>query len=131
MSNLNFQNLSRRERQIMELFFQKGNLTAQQLVELLPDQPSNATVRTLLRILEQKGHLTHSKSGRQFVYTTVTKHDSASRNVFKDMLKTFFKGSISNAVATFINDPDTNMTDAELAELEEIVRKAKAKEENK
>jgi predicted transcriptional regulator len=115
----------------MELFFQKGNLTAQQLVELLPDQPSNATVRTLLRILEQKGHLTHSKSGRQFVYTTVTKHDSASRNVFKDMLKTFFKGSISNAVATFINDPDTNMTDAELAELEEIVRKAKAKEENK
>lgn len=125
MSNLLFQNLSRRERQIMELFFQKGPLSANQITELLPDNPSNATVRTLLRILEDKGQLMHEKKGRQFIYFTVAQHGTTSRNVFKDMLKTFFKGSLTDAVATFINDPETEMTAEELEELEALVKKAK------
>lgn len=127
MSHLNLQHLSRRERQLMDLFFQHGPLTANQVIELLPDNPSNATVRTLLRILEDKGQLDHRKEGRQFVYFTVTQHNQAGTSVFKNMLNTFFKGSISDAVATFINDPDTNISEAELNELEELVRKSKQK----
>ena len=127
MSHFNLQNLSRRERQIMDLFFEHGPLSANQVNELLPDNPSNATVRTLLRILEDKGHLMHEKKGRQFIYSTVTHHGSASKMAFKDILKTFFKGSLSQAVATFINDPDTNMSESELKELEDIVKKAKEK----
>jgi len=119
--------LSRRERQIMDLFFENGALTANQITELLPDNPSNATVRTLLRILEDKGQLSHDKKGRQFVYFTIVRHGEASQNAFKDMLKTFFKGSLTNAVATFINDPDTDMSEEELAELEELVKQAKKK----
>jgi len=125
MSHLPFQDLSRRERQIMELFFQNGALSANQVTELLPDNPSNATVRTLLRILEDKGQLQHEKKGRQFIYSTVAQHGTTSRNVFKDMLNTFFKGSLTDAVATFINDPDTEMTAVELEELEALVKKAK------
>lgn len=125
MSYFTLQNLSRRERQIMELFFRNGPLSANQITELLPDNLSNATVRTLLRILEEKGHLMHEKKGRQFIYFTVNLHSTTSRNVLKDMLKTFFKGSLTDAVATFIDDPETEMTEAELDELEAIVKKAK------
>jgi len=127
MSHLDLQQLSRRERQIMDLFFQHGPLTANQVIELLPDNPSNATVRTLLRILEDKGQLTHKKEGRQFVYFTVTRHGQAGFNTFKNMLKTFFKGSITDAVATFINDPDANISEEELQELEELVKKSRKK----
>ena len=127
MSHFNFQNLSRRERQIMDLFFQHGPLSANQVIELLPDNPSNATVRTLLRILEDKGQLSHQKEGRQFVYFTVTQHDQAGTSVFKNMVNTFFKGSISDAVANFINDPDTDISEEELNELEALVKKSKKK----
>jgi len=125
MSYLSLQNLSRRERQIMDLFFQNGALSANQVTELLPDNLSNATVRTLLRILEDKGQLMHEKKGRQFIYFTVSQHATTSRSVFKNMLKTFFKGSLTDAVATFINDPETEMTAEELDELEALVKKAK------
>ena len=127
MSHLNLQHLSRRERQIMDLFFQNGPLSANQVIELLPDNPSNATVRTLLRILEDKGQLAHEKEGRQFVYFTVTQQGQAGKSVFKNMLNTFFKGSITDAVATFINDPDTNISEAELEELEALVKKSREK----
>ena len=127
MSHLNLQQLSRRERQIMDLFFQHGPLTANQVIELLPDNPSNATIRTLLRILEDKGQLAHEKEGRQFVYFTVTRHDQAGTSTFKNMLNTFFKGSITDAVATFINDPDTNISEEELQELEKLVKKSRKK----
>jgi len=127
MSIFDLTSLSRRERQIMDLFFQNGPLTANQITELLPDNLSNATVRTLLRILEDKGQLAHEKKGRQFVYFTIVRHGEASQNAFKNMLKTFFKGSLTDAVATFINDPDTEMTNEELEELEDLVKKAKKK----
>ena len=127
MNPISFQNLSRRERQIMELFFENGPLSANQIIELLPDNPSNATVRTLLRILEDKGQLLHEKEGRQFIYFPVKQHADTSKNVFKDMLKTFFKGSLTDAVATFINDPESEMTSEELDELEALVKKAKQK----
>ncbi len=127
MSIFNLSNLSRRERQIMDLFFEKGAMTANQIRELLPDNLSNATVRTLLRILEDKGQLSHDKKGRQFVYFTLVRQGEAKQSAFKDLLKTFFKGSLTDAVATFINDPDTEMTDEELNELEDLVKQAKKK----
>ncbi len=127
MSIFDLTNLSRRERQIMDLFFEKGPLTANQITELLPDNPSNATVRTLLRILEDKGQLSHDKKGREFVYFTLVRQGEAKQSAFKDLLKTFFKGSLTDAVATFINDPDTEMTEEELNELEDLVKQAKRK----
>jgi len=127
MSIFNLTNLSRRERQIMDLFFEKGAMTANQIRELLPDNPSNATVRTLLRILEDKGQLSHDKKGREFVYFTLVRQGEAKQSAFKDVLKTFFKGSLTDAVATFINDPDTDMTEEELNELEDLVKQAKKK----
>lgn len=117
--------LSRRERQIMDLFFQYGELSAQAVQDHLPDAPSYATVRSLLRILEEKGHLTHYKSGRQFIYRPVAGVEKVKHQRLKHLLRTFFGGSISEAVATFIQDPDNDLNPEELEELDKIIRQAK------
>ncbi len=125
MSPSKLQQLSRRERQIMDLFFQKGKLTAQQVTDLLDDAPSYTTVRTLLRILEEKGQLSHVKSGRQYVYQAVEAKDEVKQHSLKHLLKTFFGGSITEAVATFLDNPDTELSAEELEELDKIVQAAK------
>src|SRR5690606_13987754 len=92
--------LSRREREIMDLIFQHKVMTAQEVQDAMEDPPTYATVRSLLRILEEKGHLTHSKSGRQFVYSHVVETEKVKHQRLKHLLRTFFGGSISEAVAT-------------------------------
>ncbi len=121
------QNLSRRERQIMDLLFQNGQMTAREVTDQITDAPSYTTVRTLLRILEEKGHLKHFKSGKQYVYQPVNEPQKVRQTSLQHLLKTFFGGSITEAVATFINHPDTQLSEAELTELEQIVKDAKDK----
>lgn len=127
MSSSELQNLSRRERQIMNLIFQHGELTAQQVMDQLPDPPGYATVRSLLRILEEKGHLKHYKSGRQFVYQPINSPEKVRSKSLSQVLKTFFGGSITEAVATFINESESDLSAKELDELAEIVKAAKKK----
>lgn len=119
--------LSKRERQIMDLFFQYGELSAQEVQERLADPPGYATVRSLLRILEEKGHLKHYKSGRQFIYQLNVAVEQVKHQRLKDLLRTFFGGSITEAVATFIQDPNTDLKAEELEELDKIIRLAKQK----
>lgn len=127
MNPSKLQQLSRRERQIMDLIFQKGKLTAQEVTDLLEDAPSYTTVRTLLRILEEKGHVQHSKSGRQYVYEAASPTENVRQHSLKHVLKTFFGGSITEAVATFLDQPDTKLSSSELQELESLIQKAKDK----
>jgi len=128
MNSSDLPQLSRRERQIMDLIFEHGELTAQQVMEQMPDAPGYATVRSLLRILKEKGHLVHYKSGRQFVYKSATSTEKVRKKSLSHVLKTFFGGSLSEAVATFINDSDSDLTNAELDELEAIIKAAKQKD---
>ncbi len=126
MDSTDLSQLSRRERQIMDLLFEHGSLTAQQVTDLLDDAPSYTTVRTLLRRLEEeKKYIQHTKLGRQFVYAPVSPKEQVRQRSLQHMLKTFFKGSISEAVATFLSDPDTQLTEEELAELENLINNAK------
>ena len=127
MNESNLPHLSRRERQIMDVLFQNGPLTARAVTEKIADAPSYTTVRTLLRILEEKGHLTHSTKGRQFIYQTVIEPEKERGNRLSHILTTFFGGSITEAVATFIDQPDTNLSAEELEELESLIQKAKKK----
>ena len=113
MSQENLPNLSRRERQIMDLLFEHGSLSARAVTNFLPDAPSYTTVRTLLRILEEKGHLKHSTQGRQFIYETVIQPEKERGHRLQHILKTFFGGSITEAVATFINNSDTELSKTE------------------
>ena len=128
MDNSKLQNLSRRERQIMDLFFQNGEMTAQAIRDQMENAPNYTTVRTLLRILEEKGHLSHTTSGRQYVYKPISSPEKVRQHSLQHLLKVFFGGSITEAVATFLNHPDTKLSSEELKELEKIVQKAKDEE---
>ena len=124
---MNQQQLSRRERQIMDILFEHQELTAKDVMVKMEDAPGYATVRSLLRILLEKGHLKHRKEGRHFIYSPTTQPEKVRDKSLKHLLKTFFGGSITEAVATFINDPETKLSESDLKELENIVKQAKKK----
>jgi BlaI family penicillinase repressor len=119
------QHLSRRERQIMDVIFARQGASATEVLQGLPDPPSRTAVRTLLRILEEKGHLTHRKQGREFVYRPTRPRKRVGRSALRRVLATFFNGSLESAVAAHLSDPDTKLTPEELKRLSELIAQAK------
>jgi predicted transcriptional regulator len=118
-------NLSRRERQIMDIVYERGEATATDVLNAMPDAPSRAAVRTMLRILEDKGRLRHTKRGREFVYQPTAPRQQAGRSALRRLLSTFFDGSIEKAVASHLADPGARCSAAELNRLAEMIRKAR------
>ncbi|MGH7625830.1 MAG: BlaI/MecI/CopY family transcriptional regulator [Gemmatimonadaceae bacterium] len=114
--------LSRRERQIMDVVYRLGRATATDVRERLPDPPCAAAVRTLLRILERKGHLRHAKDGPRHVYFATTPRSVARRSALRHLLGTFFNGSRSAAVAALLDASDRPLTADERQELEAVLR---------
>jgi len=118
--------LSRRENQIMDVIYQLGEATAADILARLPDPPSNSSVRTLLSILEEKGHLTHRREGARFIYQPTLPADNARRSAVARVVDTFFGGSAPRMVATLLSTAD--LSDSELDELEQLIRHAKGDE---
>lgn len=121
--------LSRRERQIMDVIYARGEATATDVVVALPDAPTRTAVRTLLRILEDKGHLRHIKRGREFVFRPTRQRERAGRSAFQRVLQTFFGGSLEKAVAAHLTDAEADISPEELKRLSSLIRQAKQKEE--
>ncbi len=124
-------NLSRRERQIMDAVYAKGKATATDVLETIPDPPTRTAVRTLLRILEAKGHLQHNphaKRGREFVYQPTHSRDSAGKSAFARAIRTFFDGSLEKAVAAYLGDPKAEVPPEELRRLSALIKKARRQE---
>jgi predicted transcriptional regulator len=117
--------LSRRERQIMDVIYTRGEATAAEVTEGLADAPSYSAVRALLRILEQKGFLTHREEGPRYVYSPTVPRDKASRSALTRVLNTFFQGSLANAVASLVEAREANLSPSELRRLETIIKGAK------
>ena len=119
--------LSRREREIMDFVYARGEVTATELVEAIPDHPSRDSVRTLLRILERRGHVKHYQRGREFVYLPTRPVHKVARSALERLLGTFFGGSIQQAVAAHLSDPRSKVTDEELKRLALLIRQARGK----
>jgi BlaI family penicillinase repressor len=119
--------LSRREREIMDIIFAKGDLSAADVQEAMEDAPSYSAIRTHLRILEEKGHLKHREEGLRYVYSPVQSHGKASRSMLRKVLDTFFEGSLANAVASMVDGRDGTLDAKEIARLEQVLRGAKPK----
>ncbi|HTL56794.1 MAG TPA: BlaI/MecI/CopY family transcriptional regulator [Candidatus Limnocylindrales bacterium] len=117
--------LSRRERQIMDVLHAKGTATAAEVLASLPDPPGYSAVRALLRILEEKGHVRHRREGARYVYLSRTSPQSAQRSALKRVVSTFFQGSVAQAMAALLESADTEMSEAELDRLEQLIQKAK------
>lgn len=121
--------LSRRERQIMDVVYRRGCATAAEITGDLPDPPTSTAVRTMLRILEDKGHLTHEQDGLRYVYRAVVDREQARQSVISHVVKTFFDGSAEQAMATLIDRSGSELTDAELGRLAGLIAKARKRQE--
>ena len=117
--------LSRREGQIMDIVYARGEATAAEVHAQLPDRPSYSAVRALLRILEEKGFLKHREEGPRYVFLPVVSSKEASRSALRRVMKTFFAGSLASAVAAFVDESDGKIAPEELKRIELIIKKAK------
>lgn len=117
--------LSRRERQIMEIIYRNGRAAAAEVLEALPDPPSYSTVRALLRILEEKGHLRHVKEGARYVYSPRKARSRAGRSALQQVLDTFFEGSTEKAVAALLDLNQQELPETELDRLADLIQDAR------
>ena len=120
-----FSDLSRRENQIMEVIYARGEATVTDVLGGLPKAPTRTAVRTMLTILEKKGLLKHRRAGREYVYSPTRKKALAGRSVLSRVLDTFFDGSLEKAVASHLDGGSKAPSDAELAEIERLIREAR------
>ena len=123
--SINSAKFSRRERQIMDVIYARGEATAADIAEAIPDAPSYSAVRALLRILEEKGALKHREDGPRYVFMPTEPHEKASRSALKNVLHTFFEGSLANAVAALVDTKDGQFSADELKRLETIIKQAR------
>jgi predicted transcriptional regulator len=117
--------LSKRERQIMDILYRLGSATAVDVQSALPGKPNYSTVRAHLRILEEKGFLTHQEDGLRYVFRPVVPRDKAGRSALRHLLYTFFDGSAERMVATLLDSESAKLNDNELARLSKMVRDAR------
>ena len=117
--------LSRRERQIMDVIYQRGQATASEVLEGLPDPPSYSAVRALLRVLETKGHVRHKQETNRYIYLPTQPRSRAAQSALAQVVQTFFGGSVEQTVATLLSDADTRLSEEELSRLAELIEQAK------
>ena len=117
--------LTRRERQIMDILFRRGRATAAEVMAELPGEPSYSTVRTQLRVLEEKGHVRHEEDGVRFVYAPVVKRQAARKSGLRHLVDTFFDGSPEKAVAALLGGEGARLTDDQLQRIAEMIDKAR------
>ncbi len=117
--------LSRRERQIMEILYQRGKASASEVREAMPDAPTFSAVRASLRVLEEKGHIEHQNEGLKYVYAPVVNRDKAKRSAVKHLVDTFFRDSPEQVVAALLDVSSKRLTAADLDRMAEMIDKAK------
>jgi predicted transcriptional regulator len=119
--------LSRRERQIMEIVYRRGEASAAEILDDLPDPPSYSAVRGLLRILVDKQHLKHREDGPRYVYSPVVAREKARTKAVSDLLDTFFDGSAAQAAAALLGSSRRKLSTEELDELDALIAEARSR----
>src|SRR5947207_9200196 len=106
--------LSRRERQVIDILYRRGRATAADVMEDLLDDPSYSTVRTQLRVLEEKGQVRHDEDGQRYVYAPAVPRRTVRKSAMKHVIETFFEGSVEQAVAALLGGEGSRLTEEEL-----------------
>jgi len=119
------QDLSRRERQIMEVLYRTGKATAAEVQAAVPDGPGYSAIRALLRILEEKGHIRHEEKGGKYIYKPAVSRDRAKRSAMQRLVDTFFEGSVEKAVVAFLSPGSRKLSEEELQRLEQLVEQTR------
>jgi predicted transcriptional regulator len=117
--------LTRRERQIMDVLYRRGRATASDVMADLSGGPHYSTVRTQLRVLESKGHVRHEEEGQRYVYTPARPRRSARKSALRHLIDTFFEGSTEKVVAAMLGGEGTRLSSKELDRIAELVTRAR------
>jgi BlaI family transcriptional regulator, penicillinase repressor len=125
MTQIEDHKLSRRERQIMDVLYQRQQASAAEIRESLPNAPSYSTVRALLRILEEKGHARHAEKDLRYVYFPTAPRERVRRRALRHLVETFFDGSAAQVVATLLDTSRARVSDGELDRIEKLIAKAR------
>jgi BlaI family transcriptional regulator, penicillinase repressor len=125
MAKKSHKHLSRREREIMDIIYERGRATVTEVMERLDNAPSYSAVRALLRILEEKGALRHEQQGQRYVFLPTVTRERAKRSALERMLHIFFNDSIEAAVAALLDISSTRLTDEEWERLSALVEEGK------
>jgi predicted transcriptional regulator len=119
-----YKNLSRRERQIMDIIYELSEASAAQVLKKLPNPPSYSAVRALLRILEEKGHLSHRQDGPRYMFAPTVSHKTARETALKHLLQTFFNNSTEKAVAALLDLSEDQLSEKDYYRLLELIEEA-------
>ena len=117
--------LSRRERQIMDVIYARGEISARDVWQAIPDAPGYSTVRTLLGVLEQKGHLVRRPLGKAFLYRATRPRNQVAASALRRLLATFFEGSVVRAVSGLLELEDRYLTEEELIRIARLIKEAR------
>jgi predicted transcriptional regulator len=117
--------LTRRERQIVDILYRRGRATAGEVMDELPGDPSSSTVRTQLRVLEEKGHVRHEEQGLRYVYMPAVPRGAARKSALRHLIDTFFDGSAEQVVGALLGGAGSRLTDEELDRIAELVARAR------
>ncbi len=117
--------LPRRERQIMEAVYAAGEATAAEIRMAIPDAPSDSAVRTFLRLLVEKGELKHKRDGMRYIYQPTQPRGKAARSVLRNVVRTFFGGSVEETVVALLSEADQKLTKEEYDRIAELIEKAR------
>lgn len=127
MKRLEEGQVSRRERQVMEILFRLGKASAQEVMDELPDPPGYSAVRALLAILEEKGLVKHEKESRRYVYKAAVPEKRAKRTALKQLLATFFEGRAEKLVASLLDPEDQKLSAEEIARIRKLLDQHESK----
>ncbi|MEM7392844.1 MAG: BlaI/MecI/CopY family transcriptional regulator [Verrucomicrobiota bacterium] len=120
-------NFSRRESEVMDVLFQKRSATAREIWSALGETRTYSTIRKLLSILEEKGHVTHRKEGLSFIYSPRMQRDKAASSALGRLVDTFFEGSVAGAVSSLLGERGENVSPEELERISQLIDEAKQK----
>ncbi len=127
MARVRDRDLSRRERQIMDIIYASGEATVADVAAALPDPPSHTAVRTFLRILEEKGQIRRRKDGKRHIYTAAGSRKRAARVALNNVLSVFFGDSLGEAVSSHLADPKTKISKEDLDRISQMIAEARKK----
>jgi predicted transcriptional regulator len=117
--------LTKRERQIMEVIYGLGSATAVEVMDSLPGKPVNATVRTMLAVLEEKGYLKHRREKGRYIYSPVIPLRKARKSALDQVLDTFFKGAEASAVVSILKKSEAKLTEEDVEAILELIEKSR------
>jgi len=125
MPDRDLNGLTRRERQIMDSLYRRGRATAATIMRDLPGSPHLSTVRTQLRVLEDKGHVRHDEEGVRYVYMPAVARGTARKSALKHLVETFFDGSAEKIIAAVLGAEGSRLSSEELGRIADLVRRAR------